>query len=104
MAKLTVTAAEYKEHHPVTTEGTIAQAVKAFLKTRGLDGLNLHLHIVGDDGKRYDVTQTQCADLMTQHVKDNPAPVVAPEPIVEEVAKEEPAVEKEHPAKPHHKK
>lgn len=113
MAKLTVIAVDFKEHHPVTTDGTQVQAIRAFLEARGLDGLNLNLLITDDAGGQFKVTQAQCAALMAQEAISNPrkknyevaaepivaTPQVAPEPTKEE----EPKEEQPTPAK-HHKK
>lgn len=89
MPNLTVSAPELKEHNPVTTVGTIPQAIRAFLGARGLDGFNLDLHIVDEQGKRHDVTKAQCSELMAANPREAvPQVVQAPEPTKEEPKEE----------------
>lgn len=104
MAKFTVVAVEYKEHKPVTTEGTQLEAIRAFLKANGLDGLNLNLLLTDEAGTRINVSQMQCAAMMEQDAKDNPKEPMKPSfamvDPVEPVKADKP--DKSHAAHPSH--
>lgn len=50
--KFTVVALEYpKDQPPLTTEGTMAEAILAYQKARGLEGLNLQWGVTDEAGK-----------------------------------------------------
>jgi hypothetical protein len=104
MAKFTVSAVEYREKQPVTTEGTMYQATEAFCEKHGIDGLNLALHVTDDAGKVYKVTPLQHAKLKADEHKKNPRkPPVESDMTAEIVAEPEASVE-EKPEPKHDKK
>jgi len=99
MAKLTVMATDYKEHQPVETEGTPIEAIRAFQKARGLDGLNLNYRIISDNGAVVDVTSQQAAALAEQWAKEHPSPELKPVSVDPAVVTESVAKSLEGPKK-----
>ena len=61
--KITVTALDYN-HPSVTTDGTELQAIKAFQKKNGLDGINLNLKLDYEGGTSKQYTYLQHSALV----------------------------------------